>query len=173
MENAQERLVRYLQDAHAAEVGVRKMLEGFVDDTNDQQIKMLFQEHIEMTRWQEDQLEQCLRKYDEEAGSGSKGFFNSLMAKVGEMLQGAHDQEDKDTQNLIKAFATENLECGMYESLISYAEAVGDMDVVQVARNIQQQEKQTAERIWPMISQYAKMPLAKVEGQQGGQAYAG
>src|SRR3712207_3138978 len=106
MENARERLVRYLQDAHAAEVGIRKMLEGFVDDTDDQNIKMLFQEHITLTRTHEDRLEQCLRKYSETA-NGSKGFFNTVMAKVGEMVHGAHDQYDKNTQNLIKAYATE------------------------------------------------------------------
>jgi ferritin-like metal-binding protein YciE len=166
MENARERLVRYLQDAHAAEVGIRKMLEGFVDDTNDQNIKMMFQEHITVTRAQEDRLEQCLRKYNADT-SDSKGFFNSMMAKVGEMIHGAHDEYDKNTQNLIKAYATEHLECAMYESLMAFAQAMGDQDIVQMAQTIQQEEKQTADRIWPMIARYATMPIGTV----GGQAY--
>jgi ferritin-like metal-binding protein YciE len=161
MENTRERLVRYLQDAHAAEVGIRKMLEGFVDDTDDQNIKMMFQEHLTITRTQEDRLEQCLRKYNAEP-SDSKGFFNSMMAKMSEMMHGAHDQYDKNTQNLIKAYATEHLECGMYESLAAFAQAVGDEDVVQVAQTIQQEEKQTADRIWPMISKYATMAMGVV-----------
>lgn len=158
MENAQERLVRYLQDAHAAEVGIRKMLEGFVNDTDDQNIKMLFQEHITITRTQEDRLEQCLRKYSAEP-SGSKGFFNTMMARMSEIMHGAHDDYDKATQNLIKAYATEHLECGMYEALKAYANAVGDLDVAQVAESIQSEEKQTADRLWPMIEKYAVAAL--------------
>jgi ferritin-like metal-binding protein YciE len=170
MENTRERLVRYLQDAHAAEVGIRKMLEGFINDTDDQNIKMLFQEHLTITRSQEDRLEQCLRKYNSEP-SDSKGFFNSMMAKMGEMMHGAHDQYDKNTQNLIKAYATEHLECGMYEALAAFAQVVGDEDVVQVAQSIQAEEKQTADRIWPMIEKYATMALGVVN--PGTRAYPG
>jgi ferritin-like metal-binding protein YciE len=164
MENTQERLIRYLQDAHAAEVGVRKMLEGFVDDTDDQSIKMMFQEHLTITRTQEDRLEQCLRKYNAEPSDG-KGFMNSLMAKIGDFIQGGHDQYDKNTQNLIKAYATEHLECAMYEALMTYAKGVGDQDVVQVAETIQNEEKETADRLWPMISKYATASLGIVGGE--------
>ena len=165
MENTRERMIRYLQDAHAAEVGVRKALEGFLDDTHDQNLKMLFQEHVTLTRTQEDRLEQCLRKYNSEP-SDTKGFFNSMMAKMSEMMHGAHDEYDKATQNLIKAYAAEHLECGMYEALQAYAKAVGDEDVAQVAESIQKEEKETADRIWPMIERYAMMPIGTVPGHQ-------
>jgi ferritin-like metal-binding protein YciE len=161
MENARERLIRYLQDAHAAEVGIRKMLEGFVDDTEDQNIKMMFQEHATITRTQEDRLEQCLRKYNAEPSDG-KGFFNTMMAKIGDMIQAGHDQYDKNTQNLIKAYATEHLECGMYEALMTYAKGIGDEDVAQVAETIQMEEKETADRLWPMISRYSTAALGIV-----------
>jgi ferritin-like metal-binding protein YciE len=161
MENTRERLVRYLQDAHAAEVGIRKMLEGFVDDTDDQNIKMLFQEHLTVTRTQEDRLEQCLRKYNSEPSDG-KGFFNTIMAKMSDMMHGAHDQYDKNTQNLIKAYGIEHLECGMYEALAAFAQVVGDEDVVQVAQTIQSEEKEAGKRIWPMIAKHATMALGVV-----------
>jgi ferritin-like metal-binding protein YciE len=49
----------------------------------------------------------------------------------------------------------------MYEALKSYAEAIGDQDVVQVAEEIQSEEKQAAERLWPMIAKYASASLGK------------
>jgi ferritin-like metal-binding protein YciE len=159
MEDSRERIVRYLQDAHAAEVGIKEALEGFVDDTDDPTIKQAFQQHITMTQSQADRLEQRLLAYNE-TPSGGKGFFNSLMAKMGELMHGAHDEFDKNTQNLIKAYATEHLERGMYESLIAYATAIGDNDTAQIARQIQMEEEQTGQMLFPMIAQYAQTALA-------------
>lgn len=154
MENANEKLIRYLQDAHAAEVGIRKLLSGYADDTDNPTLKALFTEHVQLTRTHEDRIAQCLRNYNQEP-SGGKGFFNSLMSKIAEMVQSGHDDEDKNTQFLIKAYAAEHLECGMYESLIAFAGAVGDEKVVEVAKSIQAEEKATADRIWPMIREFA------------------
>jgi ferritin-like metal-binding protein YciE len=159
MEDARERIVRYLQDAHAAEVGIKEALEGFVDDTDDANIRQVFQQHIQLTQSQADRLEQRLRAYNE-TPSGGKGFFNSLMAKMGELMHGAHDEFDKNTQNLIKAYAAEHLERGMYESLIAYASAVGDMETAQLARQIQMEEEQTGQLIFPLIASYAQTALA-------------
>lgn len=170
-EDARERIVRYLQDAHAAEVGIKKALEGFVDDTDDPNIKAIFQDHIMMTQSQADRLEARLRAFNE-SPSGGKGFFNSLMAKMGELMHGAHDEFDKNTQNLIKAYATEHLERGMYESLISYAQGVGDTATAELARQIQMEEEMTGQRIYPLIAQYAQTALAATApGDNSGRAY--
>jgi len=161
MEDVRERLVRYLEDAHSAEVGIKDVLDGFIDDTDDPTIKQLFQEHRNLTQTQADRLEERLRAYSA-TPSGSKGFFNSLMAKMAEMIHGGHDQYDKNTQNLIKAYATEHLECGMYESLAAFAQGIGDTETAQLARQIQMEEEQTAQRLFPMISQYAQATATAV-----------
>lgn len=165
-EDARERIVRYLQDAHAAEVGIEKMLEGFLNDTNDQSIRAVFQDHIVMTRSQATRLETRLRALGDTPSSG-KGFFNSMMAKVSELMHGAHDEYDSVTQNLIKAYATEHLERGMYESLYSYATAVGDNETATLAREIQAEEEQTGQKLFPLIAQYAKTALAATQGSGG------
>lgn len=157
MEQNVERLIRYLQDAHAAEVGIKKMLEGFIDDADEPEMQAAFREHIQMTDTQAARIEQRLRDLGEEP-SGGKGFFNGLMAKVSELMHGAHDDYDKATQNLIKAYATEHLEVGMYESLAAYSEAIGDQTTAELAREIQQQEEQTAQRLFPMIQRCAVVP---------------
>lgn len=162
-ESAKERLVRYLQDAHAAEVGIEKALAGFVDDTDDPAIKAIFEDHIVLTKSQANRLENRLRDLGE-TPSGGKGFLNSLMAKVSEVMHGAHDEYDKNTQNLIKAYATEHLERGMYESLYAYASAVGDTETAELARAIQMEEEQTGERLFPLIQQYAQSAVAATRG---------
>lgn len=166
-EDSRERLIRYLQDAHATEVGVREALEGFVNDSDDATVaRTMFQEHIVLTQSQEERLEQRLRAYDEEP-SGGKGFFNSLMAKMGEMMHGAHDEYDKMTQNVIKAYASEHLEIGMYEALYSYASSIGDEETAMLARQIQEEERRTAERLFPMIEQCAIATVSATEPGEG------
>ena len=159
MEDARERIVRYLQDAQAAEIGIRDVLDGFIDDTDDPNIKQTVPTAPASHQSQADRLEARLRAYNETA-SGGKGFFNALMAKMSEMMHGAHDQYDKDTQNLIKAYATEHLERGMYESLAVFATAVGDTSTAELARQIQMEEEQAAQVIFPMIATYAQTAIA-------------
>jgi ferritin-like metal-binding protein YciE len=77
------------------------------------------------------------------------------MAKASEFLQGAHDDYDRNTQNLIKAYATEHLERAMYEALYAFATAVGDTDTARLAREIQLEEEVTAEKLFPFIEKYA------------------
>jgi len=165
-ENVKERIVRYLQDAHAAETGIDDVLDGFINDTDDPNIKAIFQQHKVETRSQAERLEARLRALGE-TPSGGKGFLNMIMAKMSELMHGAHDEYDKNTQNLIKAYATEHLERGMYESLYAYASAVGDQETAQLARQIQAEEEATAQKLFPLIQQYAKTALAGTEGTGG------
>ena len=121
MEAPNDRLIRYLQDAHAAEVGIAEMLQQFLDDAESQDVaRMLFREHLAVTRSQASRLEQRLLDLGARP-SDSKGFFTSLLAKGTQVATIAQDEYDKSTQNLIKAYATEHFEQGMYASIIAYA----------------------------------------------------
>ena len=86
-----------------------------------------------------------------------------MMGKMSGILQAAHDTEDKTTQDLIKAYATEHLEVGMYSSLASYAEALGDQQTVHLAQQIMAEEKDAADKIYPLIAITAKAPLLKAQ----------
>lgn len=163
MESTQDKLIRYLQDAHAAEVGTKKALEGMLNDDKPADVKALVQQHVMETDRQAQRLEQRLRALGSEP-SDSKGFFNSMFAKVSEMMNAAHDREDQNTQDLIKAYATEHLERGMYESLIAFATAIGDNETAQIARQNQAEEEATAQKLWPLIASTATSALQNATG---------
>lgn len=166
-EDVKHRTIRYLQDAHAAETGIDEVLKGFIDDTDDPTIKAVFTEHAALTRNQAQRIEARLRALGGEP-SGGKGFFNMLAAKASEIMHGAHDEYDKNTQNLIKAYSTEHLERGMYESLIAWSTAIGDTETAELGRQIQAEEVATAEKLFPLIQQYAQTALANTTTAQGG-----
>ena len=158
-ETPQSRLIRYIQDAHASEVGIVTVLKDFIAEITNPQVKAAFQEHLIVTESQAQRLEQRLTALGSGTSDG-KGILNTLMGKVGDLMHAAHDVEDKTTQDLIKAYATEHLEIGMYASLASYAEAVGDAQTAQLALQIQAEEKEAADKIFPMIAITAKAALA-------------
>ena len=120
-ETPQDRLIRYIQDAHASEVGIVGALKDFIAEVDNVQVKAVFQEHLAVTESQAARLEQRLIALGSGASDG-KGFLNTVLGKVANVAQHPfHDSKDKTTQDLIKAYATEHLEIGMYESLYSYA----------------------------------------------------
>ncbi len=157
-ENPQERLIRYIQDAQAAEVGIIPVLEEFIGEINNAAVKAVFQEHLTVTQSQAARLEARLTALGS-GTSGGKGFLNSLMGKVSGLMHASHDEYDKTTQDLIKAYATENLEVGMYESLKAYAQALGDQETAALAAQIQSEEKEAAQKIFPLIAQTAPLAL--------------
>ena len=85
------------------------------------------------------------------------------MGKVADLMGGSHDDYDKTTMNLCKAYATENLEIAMYESLIAYSEAIGDSETASLGRQIQSQEKKAADLIWPHINRTAARAVNATE----------
>jgi ferritin-like metal-binding protein YciE len=157
MESPQDRLIRYLDDAWAVEKALVTVLGDMAEEVNDPQVRALFQEHRRVTHEQEERLEARIRALGKEP-SGGKGFFNQMVAKIGDVLHAAHDDDDKTTQDLMKAYATENFECAMYQSLASYATAIGDGETAQLARQHMQQEKEAADRVWPLIQPTAARP---------------
>jgi len=163
MESNQDRLIRYLDDAWAVEKALVGMLKDMADEVNDASVKAAFQEHREVTHQQEENLEARIRALGKEP-SGGKGFFNQMVGKIGDVIQGAHDPYDKTTQDLMKGFATENFEMAMYQSLESYANAIGDTATAELARQHFQQEKAAADKVWPLISPAASRTASAAAG---------
>lgn len=158
-ETPQDRLIRYIQDAHASEIGIVTVLKDFINEVDNVQVKAVFQEHLAVTESQAQRLEQRLIALGSGASDG-KGFLNTLMGKAGDVMHAMHDTKAETTQDLIKAYATEHLEIGMYKSLYSYASAVGDTQTAQLAKQIQAEEQEAADKVFPLITMTAQAALA-------------
>ena len=151
-------MIRYVQDAHAAEVGIIGVLKNFIDEVDNAEVRSAFQEHLTVTQSQAQRLEQRLNALGSKP-SGGKGFLNSIMGKLSDVMYAAHAEYDKATQDLIKAYATEHLEIGLYTSLEANSEQLGDQETASLAREIKAEEKQAAETVFPMIAMAAKKAL--------------
>ncbi len=154
---------RYLTDAIAAEKSFETQLEGFAKEGDDEAAKSLFQQHAIETRSQYERLTSRL-----EAIGGSTSAAKSLLAHVFNLTPKAaslgHEKEERTTQNLMMAFAVENSEMAMYESLSSVAEAAGDTQTATLARQIQAEEQATAKKVWQLLAPAAIDAYARITG---------
>lgn len=164
-ENFKERTIRYLQDAHAAEAGIEETLKGYLNDSHDGTVTGVFQSQLTNVQVVKDIIETRLRELGDTPSTG-KGFLNSMLGKLSEIMHGAHDEYDSTTQNLIKAYATNHLKRGMYESLVAYTAITGDTDTHQVGVKLRDTAAANANAIFPLIAGYAKTSLgaSTIEG---------
>ncbi len=155
-QDAVEVIKDYLQDAIAAEKSFEEQLRAFAEDAMDRsEVRELFERHADETRDQHVALTERLRELDG-APSGVKSFLAHMFPLTPTPAQTGHEQDEKITQNLMIAFAVENSEVAMYESLATVASAAGDGATENLARKIQNQERATAEKVWKHIAPAAR-----------------
>jgi ferritin-like metal-binding protein YciE len=146
---------RYLQDTIAAEKDFETQLQSFAKETGDDLVKAAFQSHLAETRTQIERLSARLEQL-----GGSPSTTKSLLAHVFQLAPKAaqlgREKESSTTRNLIIAFAIENNECAIYESLASTADAAGDPDTAALARTIQSEEKSAANTFWGLLGTTAR-----------------
>ena len=158
-EDVKHRTIRYLQDAHSAQATIESANDAYINDTDDQNLKTLFQGIATQTKSQAQRLEARINALGGDV-SGAKTFMGSVIAKAAEVLHGAHDEYDKNTQNLIKAYTAAHGNRAMYESLIAWSSAIADSETETLGKQLQQENVSVAEQIFPHISAYAKTALA-------------
>lgn len=152
---ASEVLTVYIEDAISAEKSFETQLTGFAKETDDPTLQALFQQHAEETK---EQYTRLTERLDELGGSPStfKSFLAHVFNFAPKIAQLGHEQSERMTQNLMMAYAVENAELAMYESLATAAGLAGDARTEQLAQQIQQQERETAEKVWAQIRPVAQ-----------------
>jgi len=142
---------RYLEDAIAAEKNFETQLQGFAEEASLPEAKRLFEQHAVETR---QQYEALTARLEALGGSTSsiKSFFAHLFGLAPKTAQLGHDETERTTQDLMMAFAVENAEVAMYEALRIAAEIANDEETAELAKRIQAQEQETANKVWSVIA---------------------
>lgn len=159
--SARDVLARYLEDAIAAEKSFETQLIGFSEEVENSTVQALFRQHAQETK---DQYTSLTRRLEELGGSTStvKSFLAHMFNFAPKIAQIGHDKYERQTQDLMMAYAVENAEVAMYESLAQVAQLAGDITTEQLAREIQMQEKQTAEKVWAQVAPAARSAIHAV-----------
>jgi ferritin-like metal-binding protein YciE len=152
---------RYLEDAIAAEKSFETQLRGFARDSEFAEVNAVFISHADETKGQYGRLTARLHELGGEP-SGAKSILAHVFNAAPGAAQMGHTAEERVTQDLIMAYAVENAEIAMYESLALTANSFGDVDTERLVRDIQSQEKEAAGRVWKLIEPVAGEAFARL-----------
>ncbi|HTW65431.1 MAG TPA: DUF892 family protein [Bryobacteraceae bacterium] len=161
--SASESIKAYLEDAIAAEKSFEGQLRHFAGQGSGEQIHSVFLQHAEETRLQCERLTARLKDLGGDP-SGAKSFIAHLVGLSPQLAQLGHDVMDRLTQNLMIAYAVENSEMAMYESLMAVSEWAGDRPTLELARSIKAEERAWADKIWQRLSPTALSAFHKMAG---------
>jgi ferritin-like metal-binding protein YciE len=156
---AKDVLKVYLEDTIAAEKSFETQLLGFSKEAGNSTDQQLFQQHAQETKEQYLQLSSRLEQL-----GGSASTLKSMLAHAfnfaPKIAQLGHDEYERQTQNLMMAFAVENAEVAIYESLAEVCRIAGDAETEALALSIQEQERATADKVWKQIAPAVRRAMA-------------
>ncbi|MBV9268122.1 MAG: DUF892 family protein [Acidobacteriaceae bacterium] len=147
---APELIVRYLQDAEAAERNFEDTLMAFAHTGEQNEVKHLFDVASTRARTQHQRLEARLRALGG-TPSKAKSILAHTLAMAPTVAQIGHEPAEKNTQHLMVCVGAASAEMAMYESLATVAAAAGDTETERLARELQSEERDDYEKAWALL----------------------
>jgi ferritin-like metal-binding protein YciE len=153
-----QKLVDYVEDAHAMEQNVSTMLDSMISTTDDPQITDMLEHHKEETERQEQRLRERLDALG--AGTSARKQAQTIL---GGLLKGTVDQVrgDQAGKNARDGYTTEHMEIAAYQLLERLAEKAGDTETAEVARQNRAEEEAMAQKIDANWDRFLDLTLAE------------
>lgn len=170
MSTSTQKVVQYLNEAHASEVGLTRVLQSQIAMTPSGTYRTGLEKHLEETRGHAERVERRLGEL-EQANNPLQvgiGIAESLLAQTLALwktpldLMRGSSGEEKVFKNAKDAAATEALEIATYTGLERVARAVGDEKTAKLAGSIRADEERMLERL---LREIPKLANAVVEAE--------
>jgi ferritin-like metal-binding protein YciE len=156
MDELNAQLVKHIDEAHAMEQNVLRMIDGMISTTDDPQILDALEHHKMQTQNHADRMAQRLEAHDASPSTVKQvgGILGALMKMPMDMVRG-----EKAGRNARDAYATEHMEIASYELLRRVAQKAGDQDTATAAQQIISEEQQMAKTIEENWDKFAELSL--------------
>jgi ferritin-like metal-binding protein YciE len=143
--NSKDLVISWLNDAHAMENALIKVLEHRIDDAKDfPAVQEMDRKHLEETRRHAELVKGCIERMGE-TPSTAKSVMGTIFGAVQAPMTGL--ARDEVVKNCLMDYAAENFEVASYRALISAANDIGDLETVLVCEQIMQEDLEMANRI--------------------------
>jgi ferritin-like metal-binding protein YciE len=154
----QQKLIDYIEDAHAMEQNVSRMLDSMISTTDDPEITEMLRHHKEETERQEQRLRERLDALG--AGPSTRKQAQTIAAAL---MKGAADQVrgDQAGKNARDGYTTEHMEIAAYQLLERLANRAGDQKTAEVARQNCAEEEAMAQKIDANWDRFLELTLAE------------
>jgi ferritin-like metal-binding protein YciE len=153
LENMKALLLDELQDLHSAELQITKALPKMVKSASNERLKEAFQSHLEETENHVQRLEKILKHMKMNAkGKTCEGMKGIL--KEGEERTKEHgDPAVMDAGLISAAQRVEHYEIASYGSARTYAELLGENEVVRLLEETLEEEKSADAKLTQIANQ--------------------
>jgi ferritin-like metal-binding protein YciE len=154
----QQKLIDYIEDAHAMEQNVSTMLTSMISTTDDPEIKEMLEHHKEETERQEARLRERLDALG--AGTSTRKQAQTVAAAL---VKGATDvaRGDQAGKNARDGYTTEHMEIAAYQLLERLAKKAGDTETAEVARQNRAEEEAMAQKLDANWDRFLNLTLAE------------
>jgi ferritin-like metal-binding protein YciE len=155
MSQSQQKIVQYINEAHASEVALVRVLQSQIAMTPRGTYRTGLETHLGETRTHADRLQRRLSELDQGqnpfqvVGGVAQSIAGQVLAAAKmplDLLRGSGGEE-KVLKNAKDASATEALEIATYTALERLARSVGDDQTAKLAASIRADEEKMLERI--------------------------
>lgn len=160
--DARKNLETWLQNAHALEENIAKMLQQqMADGSAEPDLVARLQEHLQETERHKDQVTECLNIMGTKTSS-ARSMAGKASGMVSGMVSGMLTGmlREQTVRNVAMDFAMENLEIAVYESIIAIADVLNQERVAQICREILEDEERMAAWLRERIPQIASHHVA-------------
>ncbi len=170
MSQSQQKIVQYLNEAHAAEVGLVRVLQSQIAMTPRGSYRSGLEKHLGETHRHAQRVQRRLDELDAGAGrlqsalgavGSTVGQALALTKTPFDLLRGSGGEE-KVLKNAKDAAATEALEIATYTAIERLAGKVGDKETARLAKGIRREEERMAGFLQKLIPQLVN-DVAKTE----------
>jgi len=143
-------LIRYLQDAHAMEVGALEAVDAFNVGYATVEASTAVHNYRSICENQVRTRNPLLEALGARP-SGTKNSVGALMGKAADWVNVNQDGENRATLLLVRIYGTAQTKGAMYDAVAAYADTMGDPEIVKIARENREQEFAAAEVLFPFI----------------------
>ena len=156
MDQLKAQLIKHIDEAHAMEQNVLRMLDGMISTTDDPEILDALEHHKVQTQSHADRMAERLEAHDAAPSAVKQiGGVLGALAKVPlDFVRG-----EKTGRNARDGYATEHLEIASYELLRRIAQKAGDEETAQIAQEIIGEERAMAALIEQSWDRFAELSL--------------
>jgi ferritin-like metal-binding protein YciE len=154
----ERKLVSYIQEAHALEQSVGRMLDSMISATEDTEIQEELEHHKEETIRHEERLRGRLDAHgaDPSKVKDYAGIGTALVKGLADQIR-----RDKPGRLARDAFVTEQFEIATYEMLERLARRAGDDETARVARDNRKDEEAMAKKIAKRWDRFLDLTLVR------------